>query len=246
VLAAAIELLGGGLPPTLRPTVEDALAFVFAAHGYTDEGGGGNSTPPRLSDIVATLRERAGRATGALRAPLEALVQRLEGQARSGLLTAALRAAHPDGRAPLTAHSLAGLPEEHRSLALLLSLDQVWNRLRGDRPALVVVDGIDLLVQRETCARFVADLAATAAERRGALESPLRDFALSAGMKVLLRQTAEAASMLADLLHLSPAEQSWLATAEVGEGLLLARGERLAIRAIASEEEYRLITEGGA
>jgi hypothetical protein len=259
VLGAVIELLGLGLPARLRPVVGDALAFVYAAHGYTDEPGDENPTPPRMDEVVAALQERAARATDALRPALEGLVRQLEeGQAGSaGLLALDRPSVRRAGPAPITAYSLAGLPEEHRPLAMLLSLDQIWSRVPGNRPALLVVDGIDPLLPHEMSVRFVAELAEAAAERRagltlvtrdvaGLLQGPLRDCALGAGMKVLLRQTPTAASLLSNHFHLTPAEQSWLVRAEVGEGLLLVQGERLAFKAIASDEEHRLITQGGA
>ena len=85
-----------------------------------------------------------------------------------------------------------------------------------------------------------------ASDVAGILGGPLREGLLNAGLKVLLRQPAAAMALLAEAFRLTPAEQSWLLNAPAGEGLLLAQGRRLAFKAIASEEELRLITEGGA
>jgi hypothetical protein len=247
-LAALLDVLCGGLPPAVRPLVDDALAFTYAAHGFANEGGDIDRTPPSLGDVAATLRRRS--------AP-DALVERLEcyitGDRRYLLQRPAVGLAE---RAPVTEYSLAGLPEEHRPAATLLSLDQAWNRLRGDRPALVVVDGIDALLGHEVALRFVARLMERAPERHagltlvardvtGVLASPLRDGVAGAGAKVLLRQTPEHAALLGEAFGLTPAERSWLASPELDEGLLLAEGERRAFATTASPEEARLMAEGG-
>jgi len=133
---------------------------------------------------------------------------------------------------------------------VLLSLDQVWSRLTGDRPALVIVDGVDLLLPYELSVRFLADVMWSASERRagltlvssdvgGVFDSALRVCVLEAGVKVLLQQTATAAELLAHVFHLTPPEQTWLVGAEDGEGLLLAEGGRLPFKAVASAEEKR-------
>ena len=78
------------------------------------------------------------------------------------------------------------------------------------------------------------------------LDSALRDCVLEAGAKVLLRQSATAAALLADVFHLTPPEQVWLVGAEDGEGLLLAEGGRLPFKAVASGEERRLVNQEGS
>ena len=44
---------------------------------------------------------------------------------------------------------------------------------------------------------------------------------------------------LAELFRLTPAEQSWLLSAQRGEGLLMAQGRRVPFRVIATEEDVK-------
>jgi hypothetical protein len=258
LLGALFEALAGDLPEVARPILADALAFTYAASGFVDGVDNSERVPPSLGEVMVALELRAVRAAGACRAALEAMVRQLDRYARGdGWRLFERPAARPAEPMPVTVYSLGGLPEEDRAAAILMSLDQVWARLPGERHALVLVDGIDPLLSHETTARLVARLIATAARRgagmtlaardvAGILGGPLRERVLEAGMKVLLRQSPEGTALLADAFHLTPAEQSWLLGAPAGEGLLLVEGKRLAFKAIASDEELRLIAEGGA
>ena len=258
LLAALIEVMADGLPEAVLSIVKDALAFVYAARGYTDDGDHAERTPPGLGEVMVALQLRAVRAGGEQRAALEAIVRGLDRYARGeGWRLIEQPAARSPERAASVIYSLGGLPEVDRAAALLLSLDQAWTRTPGPRQELVMVDGIDPLLAHEAPSRLVAAIMRQATSRgtgltlvtgdvEGILGGPLRDLTLRAGLKVLLRPPASAIGSLAAAFRLTPAEQSWLLNVPPGEGLLLAEGRRVAFRAIASDEERRLITEGGA
>lgn len=257
VARALVEVLARGLPAAVRPALDDALAFSYAARGFTDDADPAERVPPCLGEVIMALERRALRIGGPRRAEIEAVIHRLDRYVRGdGRRLFERPAARLSGRAPITVYALAGLPAEDRPAAVLLSLDQVWNSLSGQRRALVVAAGIDPLLPLEMATRFLAGLMDNAASRRAGLTlvasnvadilgGPLRQSVLTAGMKVLLRQTPDATSRLADALQLTRAEQSWLVGAPAGQGLLLAEGRHMAFKSIASEEERRLITEGG-
>src|SRR5215467_3843213 len=76
------------------------------------------------------------------------------------------------------------------------------------------------------------------------LNGPVREAALAASLKVLLRQEEAAVEQIGEALRLTPAEQSWLVRAAPDEGLLVTEQRRLAFRAVASDEEERLISGG--
>ena len=156
----------------------------------------------------------------------------------------------------MVAYDLSGAPDEDRAAATLLTFDHVCNPVAyGGRPALVVVDEIGELARRPGAARFIARLAEKAAARliglrlatdevTGLLQSPLRALVACPDLKVLMRQSSDAMPALAELLHLTPAEQSWLSATRPGEGLLALPDRRLAFELVMSSEERRLITGG--
>jgi hypothetical protein len=257
-LAALVEVMAHGLPAPARLVGQDAIAFVYASHGYVGDVSDEDRVPPDLADVMVAVERRCSAASGTLRTSLETVRQRLDryltGEGRSLLTKPALR---PGGGSPITVQSLAGVPVEDRAAAMLLAVDRAWHRLPDGRPALMTIDSVDPLLPYDGAARLLAGWANDANRRRagltlvvhdvpGALGSPLRDAVLGAGLKVLLRQSDAAVTSLGDALHLTPAERSWLLGASAGEGLLIADGRRQAFQSIASDEERRLTTEGGA
>src|SRR5262249_5617904 len=137
--------------------------------------------------------------------------------------------AEPRQDAPVVAYDLSGAPHEDRAAATLLALDHACGPpASGGRPALVVVDEIGELARRPAAARFLARFGETASSRRvglrlaadGVMEvltSPLRALVSSADLKVLMRQAPDAMPALAEVLRLTPAEQSWLLAARPGQ-----------------------------
>jgi hypothetical protein len=61
---------------------------------------------------------------------------------------------------------------------------------------------------------------------------------------MLLRQSPRAADALAETYALTDGERSLLLNSPIGEGLLIASGERVGLRALASPEEARLLQTG--
>ncbi len=138
VLGTLVELLARGMPTAVRPILEDALAFSYAARGFTDDAEYAERTPPCLGEVALALERRALRIGGTHRWQIEAVVHRLDRYVRGdGRRLFERPAVGLSGRAPITAYALAGLPAEDRPAAILLSLDQVWKSLSGERRALV-------------------------------------------------------------------------------------------------------------
>ena len=239
MMTALIELIGGGLPPAARSAVEDAVGFAYAARGHacgaeSDDG----LTPPTLDEIAVALERRADCAE--LAPGLRERGSHLIGRRPTPL---------PAG--PFTIHDLTALPEAERPLAALLSIDRLCREVPRDCPALLTVDGGEGGLVLGTPGALPGSLTpgrrlglTLAGDAEALLGGPLRQFALSAGLVVVLRQPPAAVQALAEALRLTPAEQSWLLRAAPDEGLLIADGRRLAFHSIASDEETRLTTGG--
>jgi hypothetical protein len=249
-LLAVIELIAGGLPPAASAAVEDAIAFTYAAHGYSYESNDSGLSPPVLDEICSALLRRGESS----QAELDALGSRLEQYTAGAGRRLFDRRPSPPQLGPLSVHDLTGLPPEDQPAGALLSLDRVWRSMSREHSSLVVLDEADQVLTGKA-GLFVSRLMATAAEGglgltlatgevAAALSAPVRDAVLGAGLTVLLRQTPAVLEPLAEAYRLTPAEQSWLLRAPADEGLLIAQDRRLAFRAIASDEEEQLITGG--
>jgi hypothetical protein len=254
-LLAAIDLMAGGLSPAALVAVEDAVAFSYAAHGFSYEDNHADLTPPTLDEIGTALLRRGTTASDCSQAEINAVAARLQRYVTGGgrrLLE--LRQAPPLG--PLSVHDLARLPEEDRPVGALLSLDRVWRSGSHGRPSLVGLDEAHRALSG-IASQNVSRLMTTARERQVGLtlatddiskllQPSVREVALGAGLTVLLRQTPEDVERVAAAYRLTPAEQSWLLRASRDEGLLITADRRFAFRAIASDEEERLITGGNS
>jgi hypothetical protein len=240
-LLALIELVAGGLDPDVRAAVDDALAYVYAARGYTRDGDDAGCEPPALAEIVATLERRSAGAPESVRT----LAARLERFAAGpGRRLVAQRSSLPRlGR--LSVHDLAGLAGDVRPPAALLSIDRLRRETARSRRSLVLLDGVDELLTdaiqvMSSCGPPVG-LTVGTDDLPPVLDGPLRAALLAFGLKVLLRQEPATAAQLGEALRLTPAEQSWLVRAAPDEGLLITHDRRIAFRAVASDEEERLI-----
>jgi type IV secretory pathway VirB4 component len=254
-LLTLFELLGGGLSANQRAAAEEALSFVYASNGYSDEAARPSGNAPTLNEVHSALTRRMDRWTPAVRGEIQELAARLQRYVSgSGSWLFAPATSRPSSSPEVVAYVLAGLPEEDRAAAMFLVLDRVWASLRPEAsPQLVVVDEAWWLMQYPDTARFVQRLAKTARKRHAGLTLITQDVTdvlanpigeavvTNAAVQVLMRQASQAIPRLAELFQLTRAEQSWLLNAQRGEGLLLASGKRVPFKAISSEVEAQLI-----
>ncbi|TMC10393.1 MAG: DUF87 domain-containing protein [Chloroflexi bacterium] len=256
-LLGLFGLLAGGVSAVQRAAVEDALTYVYAAQGFTDEGDTEDLVPPTLRDIDAALERKTETTTGRTRSEIEELRLKLSryvsGSGRWLFAPSPQRLATGD----VAAYVLSGLPEEERAAAMFLVLDRVWSELgRGAAPTLLVVDEAWWLMQYPDTARALLRIVKTARKRRTGLTVVTQDvpdvlasdygepIVTNAAVQVLMRQAPQAMARLTKLFGLTETEQAWLLNARPGEGLLLARGKRVPFFLPATEEEMRMIKHG--
>jgi hypothetical protein len=252
-LAAAIELLAGGLTDHQAGALEHALSFAFAARGHSDDGDAEVPAPPRLRDVVAALESQSSRAFGAVKAQIDALARVLRPDGDHWPLAGRTQ---PPASCPLVVYDVSGVPDEERPAAALLALDHACAPpSAAGRGHVVVVDDIAALVRLPESAGHLVRLAKQASvdgiglrlatdDVAGLVASAARRLVADGSLTLLLRQDPDAIPALAELLHLTPAEQSWLAAARAGEGVLVTPDQRLAYELAMTEEERRLITGG--
>ena len=252
-LMAVIELLANGLSDHQSWALEHALSYVFALRGYTDDGDAARLAPPLASEVTSALGSQSERAFGEVKAQIDALARVLSSPDGRWLLASAGGSAP---RTPLLAYDLSGVPENGRPAATLLALDNACapaSDVNGGR--LVVVDEVTPLSRLPHAAAHLVRLVEAGASERtglrlatadvaGLLTGPARRFVADPHLKLLLRQAPDAMPALAELLHLTPAEQSRLLAARPAEGLLMTPDQRLAFELVMTDGERRLITGG--
>ncbi|ANY05741.1 conjugal transfer protein TraC [Pseudonocardia sp. HH130630-07] len=164
---------------------------------------------------------------------------------------------HPPG-GDLVVWSLKELPEALRPLGTMLVLDAVWRTVihpHDRRRRLVVVDEAWMLLQHSAGARFLLRAAKSARKHWAGLVVATQDTAdvlasdlgraviTNSATQILLRQASQAIDTVSRVFGLSAGEQSFLLSAERGDGLLTGGDDRrVAFAALASAEEDALIT----
>lgn len=245
----------GALDSAQGALLDRAVIDTYAAHGITQNPESWNRPAPVLADLVETLRisdDPNGSTAGA-----RALVDRLEPfvtGSKKGLFdgpTTGRLSGH------LSVASLRHLPEELKTVGLLIALDALWRQVTNPvdrRPRLITIDEGWTLLRDPIGARYLFNFAKNARRHWAGLTLITQDVAdllatdlgravaANASTQLLLRQAPQNLDAVCESFHLSQGERQIVATAERGVALLAAGRHRAVFRALASPVEHRLIT----
>ena len=249
-------LLGEKLTGHERAVLDSAISGAYQARGITADPATWQRPAPLLGDLAAALRDRA-RAAGRAGHDAASLAARLEpftSGAHAGIFDQPT-SVRPGGH--LITFSLKDLPEELKAAGTLLVLDLIWQHVTSPaqrRPRLVVVDEAWLLLREDDGARWLWRMAKSARKHWCGLAVVTQDVAdllssdlgravvANSATQILLRQAPQVAAQVAAEFGLSTGERDFLLSAQPGDALLLAGGQRAAFHSLASPVEHQLIT----
>src|SRR5438128_2540914 len=240
---------GGSLNQYERSVLDRAIYQVYANAGISADPSTHKRVPPVLADLQRCL-ETAGDvvATG-----LAARLRRYVHGSLAGGLFAGQTNVSLTRR--LVVFNIQTLEEELRPVAMHLIANFVWNRVRRERrPRLLVIDEAWSLLRYAEGGEFVSGVARRARKHYLGLVTITQDAAdflrsdhgravlVNAAMKLLLKQDATTVDAVAEAFQLTTDERQYVLAANKGEGLLFARGARMALSIEASPAEHRLAT----
>ncbi|HET6315556.1 MAG TPA: ATP-binding protein, partial [Chloroflexota bacterium] len=249
LLSMMLAERNGTLDKLEQAVLDEALYGTYARAGITRDAASHARAAPTLADLLAVLADSASPVAAGLAARLARYV--------SGSLGAGLFAGQTNVELDrrLVVFNIQQLEEELRPVATHLIASFVWNRVRRDRrPRLLVIDEAWSLLRFEEGGAFISDMARRARKYYLGLititqdvadfvsSAPGRAVLVNAAMKLLLKQDQTTVGAVTQSFQLSDDERHYLIGANKGEGLLFARGLRLAIRIEASPTEHRLAT----
>jgi type IV secretory pathway VirB4 component len=232
-----------------RATLDRAIYQAYAAQGITADPASHACPAPVLRDLQSALEDIATDVGVGLAARLRRYVSgSLAGGLFAGQTNVALNRR-------LVVFNIQALEEELRPLAMHLIANFVWNRVRRERrPRLLVIDEAWSLLRYPEGGQFVSAMARRARKYYLGVVTITQDAAdflrsehgravlINAATKLLLKQDATTVDAISDAFQLTPEERQYLLGASKGEGLLFARGARLALTIEASPAEHRLAT----
>lgn len=245
-------MLGEPLTSAARPVLDRAVLAAYAAKGINSDPATWTRPAPLLADMVEQLAISSHPEGEAI---ADRLAPYVVGSYKD--LFASATTTRPDGH--LVVFSLRDLPEEVKSVGVLLALDAIWRKVANPadrRPRLVIVDEAWMLMKEAEGARFLYRLAKSARKHWAGLTVVTQDAAdllasdlgravvANSATQILLRQAPQAISTVGEAFGLSEGERAFLLSAERGEGLLCGgnAGDRAAFAAISSPAEHKVIT----
>ena len=268
LLEVMLATPGEPLTTRERAVLDRALYQTYAGAGITADPATHGRAAPLLRDLYAVLlglaapTAHAGHAGHAgpgaaggiadVAAQLAMRLRRYVEGSLAGLFAAPTNVALT-GR--FVVFDLQALEPELQPLAIHVITGFVWKQVRRHRrPRLLVVDEAWSLLQYPEGGRFLAGLARRARKYSLGLvtiSQQVADFLAAehgrtvlanAAIKLLMKHDAASVGLVTDAFELSADERQLLLAAGKGEGLLLARGDRIALKIEASPLEHRLAT----
>jgi conjugal transfer ATP-binding protein TraC len=251
---------GGRLGRRARGRLDRALSEAYQRAGITADPATHDAAPPTLGDLDLSDGDEVSAALAELLRPFT------EGSLAGGLLHGQTSI---DLDRRLTVFGLLDLAEESWPVAMHLLASWVWTavRRRPGRQRLFIVDEVLRLLRQPAGAAFLESLArlaraaglglvAISQDVRVVLDDEHgRTIAENAAAALLLGQSPETIRPLAEAFELSADEQADLLAIGAGrdagggssgdrrgEGLLLAAGQRIWLKPVASPGEHKLAT----
>lgn len=227
--------------------LDQALIDTYARAGITSDPLTHQSTPPTILNLYDTLLHMGG--TG------PQLAQRLRKYTTGTFAGIFSQQSNIDINNQMVVFNIRDLEDELRPVAMYIVLSHIWNIVRADqKKRMLIVDEAWQLMQYDDSANFLFSLAKRARKYYLGLTTITQDvedfmgtklgraIVANSSMQLLLKQSASAVDVLADVFKLTDEEKRRLANFPVGQGLFFAGANHVHIQVIASPTEEDLIT----
>ena len=235
------------LTPAEEADLDQALIDTYARAGITSDPLTHQSPPPTIGDLYDTLLHMDGSGPS--------LAQRLRKYTTGTFAGIFSQQSNVDINNQMVVFNIRDLEDELRPVAMYIVLSHIWNIVRAEqKKRLLIVDEAWQLMKYEDSANFLYSLAKRARKYFLGLTTITQDvedfmsskmgraIVANSSMQVLLKQSASAVDVLADVFKLTEEERKRLANFPVGQGLFFAGSDHVQIQIIASETEETLVT----
>ena len=237
-----------GLTSIEKAVLDRAILLTYNEKGITTDPTTQKNKPPLLEDLYKVLK-------GFVEPEAQGLAKRLErfiiGSA-AGIFNEETNVSLDN---PFTVFSIRDLQEELRPLAMYIMLDFIWTHVRKVRKRrLLVVEEAWYMMQRFESAEFMYSVAKRARKYYLGLTTISQDVddflstdygkavVNNSSLQVLLKQSQAAIDRIQNVFKLTNGERSFLLRCGIGEGLFFAGNQHVAIKAVSSLAEHRLMT----
>lgn len=236
-----------GLTAAEEADLDQALIDTYARAGITSDPLTHNSTPPTIADLYDTLLHMGGTGPG--------LAQRLRKFTTGTFAGIFSQQSNIDINNHMVVFNIRDLEDELRPIAMYIVLSHIWNITRTvQHKRMLIVDEAWQLMKYDDSANFLFSLAKRARKYHLGLTTITQDvedfvgskmgraIVANSSMQLLLKQSASAVDVLADVFKLTEEERKRLANFPVGQGLFFAGQNHVHMQIVASPTETSLIT----
>ncbi len=247
-LHSMFRVIMGDLNPSEQAIMDRALTQAYKMKGITTDPESQKLPPPLMEDLYKSL-------VGMEDAVSRSLADRIEKFVKGSFAGIIDQPSNVDLKNPFTVFSVRDLDDSVKPIAIFIILDYIWTKMRRDiKKRILIIDEAWYLMQSEYSADFVYGIAKRCRKYFLGLTTITQDvedflstdkgkaIVTNASIQVLMKQSPAAIDKVAQVFYLSEGEKHLLLSADVGEGLFFAGNNHVAVRFVASPDEYKLIT----
>lgn len=247
-LHSLLKIMLGDLSSNETAVLDRALVDTYRLKGITNDPRTQKSEPPLMEDLYKVLLAMD-------EAESKNLANRMERYVKGSLAGIFDQRSNVNFNNKFTAFSIRNLQDVLRPIAMFMILDFIWTKVKNElKKRILIMDEAWILMQYPDSAAFVFSLAKRARKYYLGLSTITQDVAdflntdygkavvTNSSMQILLKQHPASIDLLREVFYLSEGEKSFLLSAGVGEGLLFAGSNHVAMQIKASPQEHALIT----
>ncbi|MEK7521735.1 MAG: DUF87 domain-containing protein [Patescibacteria group bacterium] len=247
-LHSLFGVIMGTLNPSEQALLDRALVATYKAKGITPDPATQTQKPPLMEDLYKTLIGMEDQVS-------KSLADRLEKFVRGSFTGIFDQHTNINLNNPFTVFSVRDLEEVLRPIAMFIILDFIWTRVKENlKKRILIVDEAWHMMKYPDTAQFLYSVAKRSRKYFLGLTTITQDvedfltldigkaIVTNSALRLLMKQSPAAIDRVGEVFKLSQGEKQLLLASDVGEGIFFAGANHVAIRTVASDGEYKLIT----
>lgn len=246
-LHGLLKVMLGEMTSQQDAMLDRALVAAYKAKGITPDPATQINEPPLMEDVYKALIGMENDDANDIAARLEKFIT---GSFR-GIFD---QKSNFDITSQLTVFSVKEMEEGLRPIAMYVILDFIWTRVKKKlKKRLLIIDEAWYFMKHPDSASFIHSMVKRARKYYLGITTITQDvedflhneygkaIVSNASIQFLMKQSTASIPVLADTFYLSQGERQLLVSADIGEGIFFAGQNHVALRVVASPEEYGLI-----
>ena len=247
-LHSLFGVIMGTLNPSEQAVLDRALIATYKAKGITPDPTTQTKPPPLMEDLYKTLIGMEDQVS-------RSLADRLEKFVKGSFAGIFDQHTNINLTYPFTVFSVRDLEEALRPIAMFVILDFIWTRVKETlKKRILIVDEAWHMMRYPDTAAFLYSVAKRSRKYYLGLTTITQDvqdflsldigkaIVTNSALRLLMKQSPTAIDTVGEVFKLSQGEKQLLLASDIGEGIFFAGSNHVAIRVVASEEEYKLVS----